>query len=891
MKHEFKKGNYAISYKEIPQKCTERKWCDGMVGGNGLNGFITSGAPYSDTFIFQNMFFIYPTNDPRYIPTELTSQLEAARYNVFMLNDSWRVTDPDGSDRTRSHLYAFHPGYQLRLSVDNDDTPEKYERWTNYETGEVGVKFCDKSGEWKRTTFASHTDNVIITKISKSSSGSKINMTVSIDSVSGMYNFSSNTTDVSALRYKRIAGDNLEYIAQIAHYPSYPNSELKEGGFAGVSYILTEGGTKTLEPLPNCDGEMNICNSNPSIKISDADYVYIITQSDRTHDMGTMEDFYRSAQHSPIDIISSNINTVINKYSHNQSFNYDAALSQSAQIQSDIFNGVEFKLNENTNQHNLDNDSLITLQRSTDNALNHAFIEQVYNQGRYVQTACGGYSAPRLYGMWTGEWNPGWRSIYTIDANVNLQISAMNTGKMKKMAEGYISFFLRNTPDFVLNAEAAYGMHDAIKTGVNSDGDRAPLGEYDNSYPFQYWNAGACWCLIPIYEFYQCFGNCQIPINPYMRIDDLKSVLSVNDGGLSDDEFNALKQRGYLDLEKDILLPLLTKQANFWEQLCTPEYFIDINGTPRYIKGKTALEDGEKYMLIPTYSPENHPVGYNSTITANATMDISAARYGLEMLIDIEQTLKRDGYKNAVIKWQTLHSQLSDYKIDSDGALCEWAMDNYTEHNNHRHISHLFLAWPGYETQNNESLLNASKLAIHNRNAFNFTDSTAGHGWIHKALVEARLKRGDGVVSALLPMTNGTAFFSSLMTDHDSNCRKNVYCTDTLLGISGVVNEALIFSNSGELELLPALPGDWLKGELNGTAARCGVSVDTLAWDISAKLVKCKLTSYKDNNDFSVKCHISWDKAYIGSQIITHNQDLTLSLHKGDSIIVEFSLK
>ena len=83
-----------------------------------------------------------------------------------------------------------------------------------------------------------------------------------------------------------------------------------------------------------------------------------------------------------------------------------------------------------------------------------------------------------------------------------------------------------------------------------------------------------------------------------------------------------------MDLEKDILLPLLTKQANFWEQICTPEYFTDINGNACYEKGKAALHPGEKYMIIPTYSPENNPIGYNSTITANATMDISAARDG-----------------------------------------------------------------------------------------------------------------------------------------------------------------------------------------------------------------------------------------------------------------------
>lgn len=44
------------------------------------------------------------------------------------------------------------------------------------------------------------------------------------------------------------------------------------------------------------------------------------------------------------------------------------------------------------------------------------------------------------------------------------------------------------------------------------------------------------------------------------------------------------------------------------------------------------LEPEEKYIIIPSCSPENKPNGYNSTITANATMDISAARDGLSII-------------------------------------------------------------------------------------------------------------------------------------------------------------------------------------------------------------------------------------------------------------------
>ena len=62
------------------------------------------------------------------------------------------------------------------------------------------------------------------------------------------------------------------------------------------------------------------------------------------------------------------------------------------------------------------------------------------SQGRYAQICCAGTTHPRLCGMWTGEWNSGWRGIYTMDANVNLQSSGMNTGNIYDAGESYIKY-------------------------------------------------------------------------------------------------------------------------------------------------------------------------------------------------------------------------------------------------------------------------------------------------------------------------------------------------------------------------------------------------------------------------------------------------------------------
>ncbi|WP_199619318.1 glycosyl hydrolase family 95 catalytic domain-containing protein [Paenibacillus alkalitolerans] len=894
----YERGNYCSTYTEVPTSNPGRAWRDGMISGNGENGYITSGSPYTDTFIFQYMWFNFPSRDPRVIPEELTGQLADARWNVFNLNDQWKITHADGkTTRKRTFLYSFHPGHQLRLSATNTGTVSDYERWTNYETAETGVRYTDEYGEWIRTSFTSREDNVSITKIVQSAAGAKINMVISIDDIASMYKARNGTSEVEALQYKKLVDPNAEYIAQAAHYPSYPGSELSDGGYAGLTQVIVVNGTKKSVLLADSNEPMNVgTERNPAIQVTGADAVYLITQSNRTFDMGNIEDFAGMTQYAIVDDLFKNTNSIAEKYKDAFGhFDYDAALAPHALHHSAEFNAVRFQLKGDEEFKNADNVALINAQRASKTKINHAFMEQVYDQGRYALICCSGSSAPRLYGMWTGEWNPAWRGIYTLDANVNLQVSPMNTGHFTQAQLGYITFFLRNAPDFEYNARMAYGMHDALQVSVNSDIDRAMHVEYDNDYPFEYWNAGASWCLLPIFEYWQCYGNRQIPINDYMRIDDLKRLLSVRDGGLTDEQFRQLTEKGYLDLEKDILLPLLTKQANFWGQICTPEYYTDSNGNACHEKGKTALLPGEKYMIIPTYSPENNPIGYNSTITANATMDVAAARDGLHMVIALEKAVKRDGYEDAVAKWEALLAMLPDYKVDKDGALREWAMNEYTENNHHRHLSHLYPAWPAYETQNNMELVKAAIIAVENRNKYNTGDSTAGHGWMHKALVCARLKDGDGVVSSLLPMMTEEGYYASLMTDHDTNRRCDCYCTDTLFGTVGAVNEALLFSNTGEIEILPALPSEWKAGSIQGLMARTRVEVSALSWDLSSGTVSVTLKSLADHNEIILKAGIPWAKATVDGREAKALDDesgkhIPLTLSSGIDVTVVFTL-
>ncbi len=901
----YEKGNFVTSYNPVISRMVDggtRAWRDGLVSGNGRTGYITSGEPYSDAFIFQNIFYNFPTSQPRYIPSELTGQLEEARLNVFNLNDDWKIKDQNGNTRKRTFLYSYHPGAQLRLTTNYTDKETDYIRWTNYETAETGVKFTDKYGTWERTTFTSRPDDVAITKMEKSTKGTLINMTVSMDDIEAMAKGWDGFSTISQMKYKKIVPADCSYIAQLAKYPAYSGSELYDGGYATVTYIIAEGENAKKTRVITSNKESYFVGENSAVKIENAEAVYLITVADRTFEMtgqstgDVMTRFSNMTSYPFLEDLVQRVKNVKDKYTKNSKFSYDAALEPSAKIQEEAFNRVSFDLSGDEEYASYDNNALISLQRNTYGRINHEFMRRAYDQARYAQICCGGSAAPRLYGMWCGEWNPGWRSIYTLDANVNLQTSAMNTGNLDgNFQYGYITYFLRHAPDFMENARMAYGMHDAIQLSVNTDADRAMHVEYDNAYPFQYWNAGASWCLLPIYEYWQCYGNCQIPINEDMRFENLQHVLGVNDGGLTDAEYNEIKERGYLDLEKDILLPLLIKQANFWEQIVTPRYYTDVNGKACHDENKTELLPGEKYIIIPTYSPENSPIGYYSTLTANATMDIAAARDGLDMVSTLAEAVGMENWEERVEEWQNLKEKIADYKVDTDGALREWAMEEYTENNNHRHLSHLYVAWPAYDTQTDPDLAKAANKALDNRQKYNTGDATAGHGWMHQALVEARLKRGDGMMTSLLKMMNGTAYYSSMMTDHDTNRRNDTYCTDTAFGTLGAINEALAFSNTGQIEIIPALPKEWTKGSVDGLMARTRVELSNISWDIENKEASVTLTSLEDDNAIRLSSGEAWTKAVIDGEELEIKTDevgnyVEVTLMENEPVTVEFTL-
>lgn len=818
------KMSYSSLYYEVsPDEMNATDtWRQGMISGNGLQGVITSGSPYSDTLIYQNMHFILPNKNVRYCP-DTSDELETVKQNIA---NNENITD----DASYDDVYAFHPGGALRIDQTNR-IEQNYIRYTDYETAQVGVRYTDRKGDWERTTFTSQTDGVTITKIGESSEGSKVNLTLSFDDISTYANYG-NGNEVD-LKYKKLVGASCESIAFVAHYPDYENSELKNGGYATLVYVICEGGEKKITDKGKVKDEQYCGDSNPAIKISNANAVYLIAVSDRTYDMGAYADFENMQAQLLLTELFEKTKAVAEKYTIDGKFDYDKALSNHAEVFSKEFNAVTFKLGDTDSTS--PNEDLVWQQYQKNELVAH-LMERAYYSGRYAYLCAAGYSTTRLYGMWTGEWAPGWGSKYTMDANVNLQTSSMNTSNMKSAYIGYASFILRQVADWEENAKATHGFTDAIQAPVNTDGDKAVITETCYPYPFRYWNAGTSWMLHPLYETLLCYGDVQIPITDEFDLNELKSVLSVTETDLTDEEIKALEDKGYLDLRADILLPLLTKSANYWDRMMSPEYYTDADGNVIYEAGKAELNAGEKYAILPSYSPENNPANYPSPSVANAAIDISACKSNLEMLIDIMKSI--DGNADTSY-WEELYEDVPDYLYDETGAIKEWAANDFEENNLHRHLSHLYCVWPMFETQDDEALYNACVQAIENR----ASENNASHALVHRALIGARLKDSATVTSSLVGLTNNWIYYDSLMTNHDTN-RWSCYCTDFAIGYLGIINESLIYSYTGEVEILPSLPDSGFEnGEICGIRTRSRAVIDSLKWNLAGGTAEVTITS------------------------------------------------
>jgi hypothetical protein len=244
-------------------------------------------------------------------------------------------------------------------------------------------------------------------------------------------------------------------------------------------------------------------------------------------------------------------------------------------------------------------------------------------------------------------------------------------------------------------------------------------------------------------------------------------------------------------------------------------------------------ECGRYLVTNPSLSPENTFVdgqGRKGILCEGSVMDMCIVRWVFELFLWTADALALKGNLEDV---QTMRSRVCDaldrlppVQINAAGLIQEWGLQDYAEDEpGHRHVSHLVGLYPARFLDTPE-LRKAAREVLRRRAAHG-----GGHtGWSRAWLINLHARLGEGEecerhVDLLLEKST----MPNMLDDHPP------FQIDGNFGGCAGVLECLVQSSQAPdglvtIELLPACPKPWGKGELKGVCVLGGWQV-SFAWE------------------------------------------------------------